>query len=486
MTTKTDESQIAKHGLTCEQVEKQLDNFKNGFPFLSINRAAVIGDGVVCLDKASIDTQIGLYDKFTTGKTIVKFVPASGAATRLFKELFEYVNDDKSSATVDKVVADIEKFAFSQTLLDAIDESKDAKSIIKGILGDPLCYGSKPKAQILFHKYKDGARTAAEEHLCEGAIYASSGGKVNIHFTVSPEHQKGFEELFAKVQKSYEKRYGVSYNISFSTQKGSTDTIAVTPDNEPFRNDDGTLLFRPAGHGALIENLNEIDADIIFIKNIDNVAPDRLKPDTIAYKKVIGGLLCQVQSEIFALLERLDRTPNEETAAKAVKYIETVLCYKLPPTTSQKSLEERIEAARMALNRPLRICGMVKNDGEPGGGPFWINDEDGSQSLQIAESSQISPTQIVLMQKATHFNPVDLVCAVKDYKGHKFDLTKYVDPATGFISTKSKDGRALKAQELPGLWNGAMANWNTIFVEVPVSTFSPVKVITDLLREQHQ
>ena len=300
---------------------------------------------------------------------------------------------------------------------------------------------------------------------------------MRIHFTVSPEHVAGFKELLAAKVPLYEKRFGVRYEISFSVQKPSTDTLAVNPDNTPFRQDDGTLLFRPAGHGALIENLNEIDADLIFIKNIDNVTTDARRGDTVRYKKVLAGVLLDLQGRAFEYLKALEVGGAE--LEPIAEFIGKQLCVKLPAEYDSALL-------RAVLDRPIRVCGMVRNEGEPGGGPFWVGNPDGTESLQIAESSQIAPDDLPLMQSATHFNPVDLVCAVRDYKGHKFDLVKYVDKATGFISYKSKNGKELKALELPGLWNGAMSDWNTVFVEVPLSTFNPVKTVNDLLREQHQ
>ena len=298
-----------------------------------------------------------------------------------------------------------------------------------------------------------------------------------IHFTVSPEHIEGFKTLLEEKVPFYEARYGIRYDISFSVQKPSTDTIAVNPDNTPFRQDDGSLLFRPAGHGALIENLTDIDADVIFIKNIDNVTTDARRGDTVRYKKILAGLLIELQERSFEYLKALEVGGADLEAIAA--FVEQQLCVKLP---------ENYDAAllKSVLDRPIRLCGMVRNEGEPGGGPFWVKNEDGTESLQIAESSQIAPEDMHLMQSATHFNPVDLVCGVKNSKGGKFDLRGYTDPATGFISSKSAGGRDLRAQELPGLWNGAMAKWNTIFVDVPITTFSPVKVVQDLLREQHQ
>jgi len=353
----------------------------------------------------------------------------------------------------------------------------DDRAIVNAIVGDGLNYGRKPKGLVTFHAYPEGARKAVEEHLVEGAAYAAAGGVVRIHFTVSPEHVAGFEELLAAKVPLYEKRFGVRYEISFSVQKPSTDTLAVNPDNTPFRQDDGTLLFRPAGHGALIENLNEIDADLIFIKNIDNVTTDARRGDTVRYKKVLAGVLLDLQGRAFEYLKALEVGGAE--LEPIAEFIGKQLCVKLPAEYDSALL-------RAVLDRPIRVCGMVRNEGEPGGGPFWVGNPDGTESLQIAESSQIAPDDLPLMQSATHFNPVDLVCGVRDSKGRKFDLRKYTDPATGFISSKSAGGRELRAQELPGLWNGAMARWNTVFVDVPVTTFSPVKVVQDLLRPQHQ
>lgn len=486
MFTEKDLAQISAHGLTVKEVEAQLDNFRKGFPYLSVNRAAIIGDGIVVCTQEQVDEYVELFDKASQGKKIVKFVPASGAATRMFKELFEYVNEGKQSKAVDTLIANIDKFAFYDELKSYIGDQADLVKIVAAIIIDGLGYGSQPKALIKFHKYADSERTAAEEHLTEGALYAATGGMANIHFTVSAEHRAGFDKLFGKVLKSYQELYGIEYDISFSQQKSCTDTIAVTPDNEPFREDDGSLLFRPAGHGALLSNLNDIDADLVYIKTVDNVAPDHLKADTVKYKKCIAGMALSLQKEIFALVGRMDSgTADAELISQAALFIETKLGCKLADGFAKASMESQLATLRTILNRPLRVCGMVRNEGEPGGGPFWVNEADGSQSLQIAESSQIDPRQMPLMKQATHFNPVDLVCAVKNYGNKKFDLTQYSDPKTGFISNKSKNGRDLKAQELPGLWNGAMARWNTIFIEVPISTFSPVKVVNDLLRPQH-
>ena len=440
-------------------------------------RAASAGDGVLTLSDAEADAAAERYERAAAGLSVVKFVPASGAATRMFKELFEFVNDGKRGKGIDTLLENIGKFAFWPELKALLPAGADDRTIVSAIVNEGLGYGRKPKGLVTFHAYPEGARKAVEEHLVEGAVYAAANGVAKIHFTVSPEHIEGFQELLAAKVPVYEKRFGIRYDISFSVQKPSTDTIAVNPDNTPFRQDDGTLLFRPAGHGALIENLNEIDADVVFIKNIDNVTTDAQRGDTIRYKKVLAGILLDLQERAFEYLKALEVGGAE--LEPIVEFIEKRLCVKLPGSYDSAML-------RAVLDRPIRVCGMVRNEGEPGGGPFWVGNPDGTQSLQIAESSQIGPDDLPLMRSATHFNPVDLVCGMKNSKGVRFDLRRYTDPSTGFISSKSSGGRDLRAQELPGLWNGAMAKWNTVFVDVPITTFSPVKVVQDLLRPQHQ
>ena len=477
MFTEKDLQQIEKHGLTPDAVERQLENFRRGFPFLKVVRAASPGDGVMVVGDAEAAAAVARYEREADRLGIVKFVPASGAATRMFKELFEFVNEGKRGKGIDTLLDNIGRFAFWPELKAVLPPDADDKATVRAIVKDGLGYGQKPKGLVTFHAYPEGARKAVEEHLVEGAVYAAARGVARIHFTVSPEHIAGFETLLAEKVPVYERRFGIRYDISFSVQKPSTDTIAVNPDNTPFRQDDGTLLFRPAGHGALIENLNEIDADLIFIKNIDNVTTDARRGDTVRYKKVLAGVLLDLQGRAFEYLKALEVGGAE--LEPIAEFIEKQLCVKLPAEYDSALL-------RAVLDRPIRVCGMVRNEGEPGGGPFWVGNPDGTESLQIAESSQIAPDDLPLMQSATHFNPVDLVCGVRDSKGCKFDLRRYTDPATGFISSKSSGGRDLRAQELPGLWNGAMAKWNTVFVDVPVTTFSPVKVVQDLLRPQHQ
>ena len=477
MFTNEDIKQIEARGLSVADVERQIENFRNGFPSLPVVRAAAGGDGVKQLSDDEVKAAESNYDNQASKLRTIKFVPASGAATRMFKELFEYVNDDKRTPGIDKLIVNLEKFAFFPELAKFLKPQIEDKDVVRNIIIDGLEYGAKPKGLVTFHAYKEGARKPIEEHLVEAALYASNGKSADIHFTVSPEHQEGFEALLKERQSHYEEKFGIRYNVSFSVQSPATDTIAVNPDNTPFRTDEGKLLFRPAGHGALITNLDKLNADIIFVKNIDNVTTDERKPDTVTFKKVLAGELLRLQGRSFELLRALER--GEAVEAEAAAFLSNELCCKLPEGASRELIVK-------TLDRPIRVCGMVKNEGEPGGGPFWVRDDEGREQLQIAESSQIAKEDMHLMKEATHFNPVDLVCGVQRYDGTKYDLTKYTDPKTGFISSKSAGGRELRAQELPGLWNGAMANWNTLFVEVPISTFSPVKVVQDLLRPEHQ
>lgn len=467
---------MEEHGLTPAALETQLKNFREGFPFLPVTRAASCGDGIRVLDAAGIEQAAARYDRAKESLRVVKFVPASGAATRMFKDLFEFVREGRRTAVVGELLANRRRFAFWPELRTIIGDDADELRTVENIVAEGLRYGETPKGLVSFHRYGDEVRKAVEEHLVEGAQYAA-GGEVKIHFTVSPEHLTRFEALLAEKIPGYESRFGVKYRISFSVQDPSTDTLAVNPDCTPFRRADGRLLFRPAGHGALIGNLGKIDADIVFVKNIDNVTTDARRSDTVLYKKALAGVLLALQERIFEYLMALE-VPGAELEPIAA-FIENELCVKLPKDYGTALL-------RQVLDRPIRVCGMVRNEGEPGGGPFWVAGADGLETLQIAESNQIAPEKRELMRSATHFNPVDLVCSFRTSKGGRFDLREFVDPATGFISRKSDGGRELLAQELPGLWNGAMARWNTVFVEVPITTFSPVKVVTDLLRPEHQ
>lgn len=505
MLSQEDLKQIAAKGMTAEQIETQLKQFKTGFPFLKLEAAASISQGII---SPNTDERSDFEKKWNNykaeGHKIVKFVPASGAASRMFKDMFTFLTSDYDTPSTDfekHYFNNIEKFAFYDALDDIClkNEKKGIKELIsennyKAVVSNMLeskglNYGQLPKGMLIFHKYEDGARTPMEEHLVEGALYAASNGEANVHFTVSNEHMEFFEKKVSQQSDKYAKKYNINYNITFSEQKSSTDTIAANADNTPFRTTDGRLLFRPGGHGALIENLNDIDADVIFIKNIDNVVPDRLKADTIEYKQVIAGILVSLQKKAFEHLNTLDSGKyNHEKLEEIIRFVQQELCCR---KSDIKHLEdtELVIYLKEKLNRPMRVCGVVKNVGEPGGGPFLTYNQDGTVSLQILESSQIDKNNQEYMKMfttGTHFNPVDLVCAVKDYKGKSFNLPDFVDKATGFISSKSKDGKELKALELPGLWNGAMSDWNTVFVEVPLATFNPVKTVNDLLREQHQ
>ena len=470
-----DTEQIKSHGLTPEIVAQQLADFVCGFPYANITRPATVGDGIAELSDADIAQYTEIYNAAQATKKIVKFVPASGAATRMFRDLFEFLNTGTMNDVTRRVLDNLDKFAFWDDLRQFLpDTPTDRDKIACMLTNAGLDYGNLPKGLIAFHKYDTYSRTAVEEHLVEGAQYATTSGTVHIHFTVSPEHMAGFHAILARAVPEYGAKYGVKYDITMSNQRASTDTIAVNPDNTPFRTDDGRLLFRPAGHGALIENLNNIDADIVFIKNIDNVTTDELRGDTIKYKHVLAGLLLSLQARAFEYLNNFVAYDLNEIRT----FIKNDLCVR----TSDDAPAEML---RQILNRPIRVCGVVKNIGAPGGGPFWVRDEHGTESLQIVESSQIAPDARDIMNASSHFNPVDLVCGVRDAHGKPFDLTAFVDPKTGFISEKSSGGRALRAMERPGLWNGAMAHWNTVFVAVPASTFTPVKVVTDLLSPSH-
>jgi len=511
MFTETDLKQFAEQEISLNAVNQQLENFRKGFPFMQIVDAATIGNGIIKLDCDEVDDLVDLYKGYDGVR--VKFVPASGAATRMFKHLFEFLQDfpnkgeeclkDKGFNSAFNFFHNIKKLPFYTKLydelwstgykMDELIERKYYLPIAEALLAtNGLNYGNLPKGLILFHRYKDHSRTAFEEHLVEGAQYCrDKQHNLYLHLTVSKEHWVGFEKLVDRVKEFYELHYDLKLNVSFSEQKSSTDTIAVEMDNTPFRNPDGTILFRPGGHGALLNNLNDINTELIFIKNIDNVVPDRVKPYTVRYKKALAGLLLSYRDIIFDFIQRLNDDDNcdEDLLTEALDFTKSELCILPADGLNVNDKEALRDYLLLTLNRPIRVCGMVKNQGEPGGGPFWAKNSNGTTSLQIVESSQIDlidPKIKKIFNESTHFNPVDLVCYVKDFSGDKFDLLKFRDPETGFISTKSKDGRDLKAQELPGLWNGGMSNWSTIFVEVPLLTFNPVKSVNDLLREEHQ
>jgi len=505
MLTESDFLLLKAKGISVEQIEEQLACFKKGFPYLSVQASASVEKGIRVIPENEQSIYLDTWTNYLKGdKTIVKFVPASGAASRMFKDLFEYVDSKETrleTPFLKTFFENIHRFAFYDQLqtvcvknenqtIEELMAAAGYKKILKNLLYlQGLNYGQLPKGLLLFHRYSEGARTAMEEHLVEGALYAcNTTNQIHIHFTVSSEHRELFCQTVEAKIKEYERQLGVSYRIDFSEQKPSTDTIAADSENQPFR-ENGKLVFRPGGHGALIENLNDISADVVFIKNIDNVVPDAFKLLTVHYKKLLAGVLVHCQQKIYEYLHRIDSGKYEHAElVEMVYFLQNELCIKNPETKMLEDAELALYI-KSKLNRPLRVCGMVRNQGEPGGGPFLAVNSDGTISLQILESSQIdlkNPAMKQLFEQGTHFNPVDLVCTLRNYKGEKFDLTHYIDKNTGFISLKSKNGKELKALELPGLWNGSMSDWNTVFVEVPIETFNPVKTVNDLLRTEHQ
>ena len=513
--TDKDLAQIKKKGLTPDKVEQQMAIFKNGLPFSNLVAAATIENGITGLDDKKNRTYTSLFENKKNDISIIKFVPASGAATRMFKFLFAFLDDydpDKESvnAYINKHKDDnlsmffvgVEKFPFYDIVMDKLHElypdfderptNQQRLLFVKTMLHkDQLDYGNYPKGLLPFHEYKNQVvSTAFEEHLFETALYAPDNKPTELHFTVSEKHKDKFDKEFKRIEEKVEHNTGSKFDISFSYQKQSTDTLAVTPNDEPFRLKDGSILFRPSGHGALLENLNDLKADVIFIKNIDNVVVYKYKDEVAKYKKILAGLLLEVQAKSFHYLRDLESGDIPEThLIQIADFLVNDMNVKISPEFEKYSKKYRIEYLIEKLNRPIRVCGMVKNEGEPGGGPFWVKDDNGNISLQIVESAQIdldNKRQERILKDSTHFNPVDIVCGVKNYKNEKFDLTKYVDDQAAFITNKTKAGETLKALELPGLWNGSMANWNTIFVEVPLITFNPVKTVNDLLKSTHQ
>ncbi|MGM9869707.1 MAG: DUF4301 family protein [Sodaliphilus sp.] len=507
MLTSADLKNIEKRGISKEMIEAQLQRFESGFPFLKINAVATVGNGIVKLTDKDLAKSLNAWKEFrSTGHVIEKFVPASGAASRMFKNMFAFAtsgNTDPATEFEKQYFDNISKFAFYPDLNKACvrlynknvqELMADGKyvEVVKGMLdAEGLNYGFLPKALLKFHKAAGGkSHTPLEEHLEEGAQYAADKqGVVHLHFTVSPEHRGAFEKLLEEKKSLYEQVWGVKYDVTMSEQKASTDTIAVNVDNTPYRDADGELLFRPAGHGALIENLNEREATVVFIKNIDNVVPSKLRSITVKYKRAIAGYLVQIQAKVAEMLTQIEEGGcTSEQLHDMLSYLENELSIHCV-AAKEMTDEQLVEYLKGKLNRPIRVCGVVKNEGEPGGGPYLAYNADGSYSPQILEAAQIDsskPEGVELMNSGTHFNPVDLVCYLKDFKGNKFDLKQYVDPETGLISMKSKGGVDIKALELPGLWNGSMSDWITVFVEVPIETFNPVKTVNDLLREQHQ
>ncbi|MDF1571644.1 MAG: DUF4301 family protein [Bacteroidales bacterium] len=500
MLFREDIDQIRDRGSDLRTLEKQLERFQKGFPYARLKAPASVGNGI----SAFTDTEKKeIADYFDTSKrayNICRFVPASGAATRMFKDLFalrsalegKSVEEQQSfllsDATAKQFFNDLDRYPFYADL--PAEEHASPLDVLDLLLTQKgLDYGMLPKGLLKFHTHKGRTRTAFEEHLHEAAHIMLPGKTVKVHFTVSEEHLDGFKSLEKKIVPKLREQYGVRFVVSYSFQKKETDTIAVDMTNAPFRDEQGALVFRPGGHGALLQNLWDIDSEVLLINNIDNVSPERTSANRVLHKKVLAGTLLQAREKVFGLLDQLEDTLSEEVADAAARWLREVAFTVFPDDFSQKSLPERAAWLREVLDRPLRVCGMVRNEGEPGGGPFYVEDTQGNTALQIVESSQVDPddaTQQELFRKASHFNPVDIVCSTIDRHGKKYRLPEFTDEETGFISKKSVRGKELKALELPGLWNGSMARWITLFVEVPGSTFTPVKTIFDLLREDHR
>ena len=504
MFTQKDLQQIADKGARIDEINRQIKHFQNGFPPSDITMPATPGKGILCLTDGNERHFQDVFRNNAPDFHITRFIPASGAATRMFQSLFgamdklEGKSREKQQMWIDNkpelagFFETLEQYPFFEDL--DLNEGTAPDEILGMLLEEGgLHYGSKPKGLLKFHKYSaQERRTSFEEHIREAVAYCGSrDGQLRVHLTVSPAHLDGFQAEATRVLPMVEKETGLHIDLSFSFQKPETDTIAVDPENEPFRNPDGTLLFRPGGHGALIRNLDALDSDILFISNIDNVTPDRFKDTRVKYKQVLGGVLLEIRSKIFYYLQQLN---GEEKVEKTrmdsmVSFLHDRLGLAIPHKLESWSAPDLKQWLINTMDRPVRVCGMVKNEGEPGGGPFYVCSQSGEVSLQIVESSQIDledPEKAALVKQSTHFNPVDLVCSTRDYLGNKFSLTRYVDQNAGFISEKSVGGKSLKALELPGLWNGSMAHWLTLFVEVPIETFSPVKTVFDLLRDEHR
>lgn len=504
-----DQQLLINKGIPEKKVLEQIETFKEGIPFVKLEKAAVVSDGILKFSEEDEEKLIQKFDRAKTGKSLLKFVPASGAASRMFKSLFNFIDAfnpseesynqyiERTSDSAIKVFFDgVQNFPFYKTVKSVVEktastEDEEKHLFIKYMMEEEgLNFGFYPKGLLPFHTYADGSVTPFEEHLKEASFYAKSGGEANLHFTISEQHGKMFNEEFNVVGKKISESTETSFKVGYSFQKMATDTIAVDMDNEPFRNADGSLLFRPGGHGALIENLDEQNADIIFIKNIDNVVVSKFADEVGNSKKILAGYLLQVQEKVFKYASQLESSKiSAEQAARIKEFLMNKLNVRFTRNYDSFSLGDQIEILKDKINRPIRVCGMVKNEGEPGGGPFWIRDRNNHLSLQIIESAQVdmeNTSQLNILKNSTHFNPVDLICGVKNHKEEKYNLLNFVDHKQGFITEKTKEGKKLKALELPGLWNGAMAFWNTIFIEVPLITFNPVKTVNDLLKSSHQ
>jgi hypothetical protein len=503
MFTQKDLQQIRSRGITIDEINQQIRHFKQGFPPSDITMSATPGKGIMLLSEGEQQHFKDVFLDNAPDFRIIRFIPASGAASRMFKKLY-YALENLEDLEIEKQMKWISREKEIKRFFKRLDaypfyddlsqpEAVEPDRILRQLLdSEGLNYGNKPKGLLKFHKYSEtDRRTAFEEHVREAVKYCGDRNRqVRMHLTVSPDHLDGFQTEAARIVPEIEKETGMTIDISFSFQKPETDTIAVDLRNEPFRTPDGKLLFRPGGHGALIRNLDALDADIVFISNIDNVAPDRLKNFRVEQKQVLGGVLLEIRSKIFYYLKQLTGEEKQEKTRldSMVSYLHERLGIAIPAMLESWDVNDLKEWLISTMNRPIRVCGMVRNEGEPGGGPFYVRSESGEVTLQIVESSQIdleNPEKVHLLQESTHFNPVDLVCSIKDFRGEKFNLNNYVDHNTGFISEKSEGGRTLKALELPGLWNGSMAGWLTLFVDVPLETFSPVKTVFDLIRKEH-
>lgn len=505
--------QIYDHGVPVEHIEKQLAIFKKGILKTDLVQPATLFNGLLKFSDIDFHQKAAFFDLNKSDFKLMKFVPASGAASRMFKFLNDfldeydirnesinaYINRKKDNELAVFIVG-MDKFSFFESVYTKLKEEfvdfdsleRDYKNyyFIKLLLEpDYFDFASKPKGTLPFHKYHSNIATPVEEHLYECGFYASSNGSSHLHFTVSEAHQDQFEKIIDSVKSKVEEETETLINVSYSYQNKSTDTVAVDELNNPFRDENGELLFRPGGHGALIENLNDLDADIVFIKNIDNVILQN--NETIAlYKKALAGVLIEKQQRIFGYLRLLEVNGIQQDQVEEItSFLKGKLNVVMEDSFDELAIANKLDAIKEALNRPIRICGMVKNEGEPGGGPFWVKNRKGNISLQIVESSQVdlcNDDQVRIMAEATHFNPVDLVCGIKNYRNEKFDLTRFVDHDNGFIVERKRFGKQIRTYELPGLWNGAMAHWITVFVQVPLITFNPVKTVNDLLKTAHQ
>lgn len=507
--TEKDKKQLADKGINATTVTAQIETFKEGIPFVALKSAAVVGEGIYKFSTEEEKQLIAAYDQSAEALEVLKFVPASGAASRMFKALFSFLDSyDATAETLEAYItrtndtdiktfaAGLEKFPFYANVKNRLTVSQDNKgafvyAFVHELLSDSgLNYGFYPKGLLPFHTYGAETATPFQEHLKEGALYASAKGKASLHFTISEQHETMFNFELNRIREKIASENQTDFSVSYSFQKSATDTIAVAMDNEPFRNADGSLLFRPGGHGALIENLNDQDADVVFIKNIDNVAVSSDANAVAKSKKTLAGVLLEAQKQAFVYTKTLlNGAVSAEVRQEIAQFVAGKLNAILPNDFAQMETKAQQAELLAKLQRPIRVCGMVKNQGEPGGGPFWITNAKGEISLQIIESAQIdmdNAAQAALLKNATHFNPVDLVCGVRNHEGKKYNLLDFVDHKQGFITEKTKDGKDLKALELPGLWNGGMAYWNTIFVEVPLVTFNPVKTVNDLLKPSHQ